>query len=48
MSTVAFAPGNRTGAFYPGAIVDETRSVPELIESNNHATGALIVLGDGG
>jgi large repetitive protein len=36
-----------TGAFYLGAIVDERNLVGELIESNNHATGSLIGLGNG-
>jgi Kef-type K+ transport system membrane component KefB len=34
------------GAFHLGAIVDETRSAPELIESNNRITGALITFGE--
>jgi len=36
-----------TGAFHLGAIVDESRQVPELIESNNHTTGSLIGIGNG-
>ena len=34
------------GAFHLGAIVDETRSPPELIESNNRITGAPITFGE--
>jgi hypothetical protein len=34
------------GAFHLGAIVDETHGVPELIDSNNRITGALITLGE--
>jgi hypothetical protein len=47
-STEVVPPWLASGAFYLGAIIDELHWVPELIESNNHATGALIVLGNGG
>lgn len=35
------------GAWYLGAVVDETDSVPELLESNNHFTAPLVGVGTG-
>ncbi|MCA9555989.1 MAG: hypothetical protein KC933_38545, partial [Myxococcales bacterium] len=35
------------GAFYLGAVVDESQSMPELIEGNNTFVGGLIGLGNG-